>query len=393
MNQTTPSSERLHISFFGRCNSGKSSLINALTGQTVSVVSAQPGTTTDPVAKAMEMPGLGACLLVDTPGFDDTSELGAQRIARTLQAADRTDIAVLLFDDGDYTAECSWIQQFRAREIPVIAVLAKCDLLADPSKRALEVEKHAGIKPIRISAITGEGIVSLQEALAAQRRDEVRYLTEGMAEKGDTVLLVMPQDAQAPKGRLILPQVQTIRELLDKECTVVSCTVQGMPAALAALSRPPRLIITDSQAFEAVYSLKPSESALTSFSILFARYKGNAEAFIEGASAIERLTESSRVLVAEACTHAPQTEDIGRVKLPAMLRRKAGAALQVDIVSGADFPDDLTPFDLVIHCGACMFNRRHVLNRVARARAQGVPITNYGVAMAALLGILDRIKS
>lgn len=389
---STPTAERLHIGFFGRCNSGKSSLINALAGQTVAVVSDQRGTTTDLVTKAMELPGLGACLLIDTPGFDDRGTLGPQRIARTLEAADRTDLAVLLFGEGDGSTECEWLRQFRDREIPVIAVLAQCDRLADPTAAATSIEKNAGLRPVCVSTRTGAGIAALREALAANRHEEERTITEGMAETGDTVLLVMPQDAQAPKGRLILPQAQTIRELLDKGCTVVSCTPQGMPTALAALAAAPKLIVTDSQAFEAVYALKPAASLLTSFSVLFARYKGDIRAFVEGAAALERLTPASRILIAEACTHAPQTEDIGRVKLPALLRKRVGAALRIDVVSGADFPDDLAPYDLVIHCGGCMFNRRHVLNRIARARAQEVPITNYGIAIAALLGILGRIE-
>lgn len=389
----TPASERLHIGFFGRCNSGKSSLINALTGQSVAVVSEIAGTTTDSVSKAMELPGLGACLLTDTPGFDDTGALGPQRIVRTLKAADRTDVAVLLFTaDGSADAELDWLRQFRAREIPVIAVLAQCDRLSNPAAAAMTIQEKTALNPLCVSALTGDGIEELRQALAAVHRDESREITAGMAEKGDVVLLVMPQDAQAPKGRLILPQVQTIRELLDKGCTAVSCTPQGMAAALTALAHPPKLIITDSQAFETVYEQKPAESRLTSFSVLFARYKGDIRTFAEGAAAIGRLTPSSRVLIAEACTHAPQTEDIGRVKLPAMLRRKVGEGLSVDVISGNDFPDDLSPYDLVIHCGACMFNRRHVLNRISSARAQSVPITNYGVAIAALLGILDRIE-
>ncbi len=396
--QTAPSSERIHIGFFGRCNSGKSSLINALTGQDVALVSELAGTTTDPVAKAMELPGIGAVLLTDTPGFDDEGALGTRRVDRTLRAADRMQIAVLLFGTPDaapepYALERRWLDEFRSREIPVVALLAQCDRLDDPAAAAAAVERATGLRPIAVSARKGTGLEELRRALAAARPDEEeRRITEGIARTGDTVLLVMPQDAQAPKGRLILPQVQTIRDLLDRTCTVVCCTTDGMAAALAALARPPHLIVTDSQVFDRVHAMKPAESLLTSFSILFARYKGDIGTFVEGAAAIARLTPSSRVLIAEACTHAPATEDIGRVKLPAMLRRRAGEALQVDVVGGNDFPDDLTPYDLVIHCGACMFNRRHVLNRIARARAQGVPITNYGVAIAALQGILDRVS-
>lgn len=399
MPHTAPAAERIHIGLFGRCNSGKSSLINALTGQDVALVSDRAGTTTDPVAKAMELPGLGAVMLTDTPGFDDTDTLGPRRMERTLRTADRTDIALLLFGAPDPTAaepyapEKQWLGELRAREIPVVALLAQCDRINDPTAAAATVERATGLHPLLVSARTGAGLDDLRAALAAARPDDSdRRITEGLAHPGDTVLLVMPQDAQAPKGRLILPQVQTIRDLLDRTCTVVCCTTDGMPAALEALARPPRLIVTDSQAFDRVHALKPDESLLTSFSVLFARYKGDIDVFVEGAAAIARLTPASRVLIAEACTHAPATEDIGRVKLPALLRRRTGEALRVDVVAGNDFPDDLSPYDLVIHCGACMFNRRHVLNRIARARAQGVPITNYGIAIAALLGILDRVS-
>ena len=399
--QGTPAAERLHIGFYGRCNSGKSSLINALTGQQIAVVSERAGTTTDPVTKAMELPGLGACTLIDTLGIDDREvDLGPQRVTQTLKAADRTDMALLLIgpegacEGTSLNDEQEWLRQFRRREVPVVTVLTQCDRMDEAERaRALAViEQQTGVRALCVSARTGEGMDALRRALASSRRDEERRITEGLAEPGDTVLLVMPQDAQAPKGRLIQPQVQTIRELLDKECTVVSCTTRGMKAALEALARPPKLIITDSQAFEAVYALKPAESMLTSFSVLFARYKGDIRTFVEGAAALARLTPSSHVLIAEACTHAPQNEDIGRVKLPALLRKRIGADLQIDVVGGNDFPEDLTDYDLVIHCGACMFNRRHVLNRVARAREQQVPITNYGVAIAALLGILDRVE-
>ena len=243
-----------------------------------------------------------------------------------------------------------------------------------------------------MSATTGDGLSLLYEALKAGSKRDERTILQGLVTVGDTVLLVMPQDSSAPKGRLIQPQVQTIRELLDRGCTVVSCTTEGMPAALAALAAPPQLIITDSQVFDAVYKLKPEASRLTSFSVLFARYKGDINTFVEGAQRLKALGAGSRVLIAEACSHIPQNEDIGRVKLPAMLRRKISADLQIDVVGGNDFPQDLTPYDLVIHCGACMFNSRHVINRIARARIQGVPITNYGITIAALTGILDRIE-
>lgn len=390
--QQTPQSERLHIAFFGRCNSGKSSLINALTGQNIAVVSNVSGTTTDPVSKPIELPGLGACVLIDTPGYDDTSLLGEQRIAQTTRVVDKTDIAILLFTEQWGDDERRWIAEFRAREIPIIAVLSQSDRLEGIDTLVHTIEVDTQLKPIAVSSTQGNGLPALREALAAAGMREERTILQGLVSEGDTVLLVMPQDASAPKGRLIQPQVQTIRELLDRRCTVVSCTTEGMPAALAALAQSPHLIITDSQVFDAVYKLKPDASRLTSFSVLFARYKGDITTFVAGAKKLSQLTENSRVLIAEACTHVPQNEDIGRVKLPAMLRRKFGAGLHIDIVSGHEFPQDLTGYDLVIHCGACMFNSRHVLNRIARARIQDIPITNYGITIAALTGILDRIE-
>ena len=390
--QQTPQSERLHIAFFGRCNSGKSSLINALTGQNIAVVSDVSGTTTDPVSKPIELPGLGACILIDTPGYDDTSILGEQRIAQTTKVVDKTDIAVMLFTAQWGEEEHRWIAEFRAREIPIIAILSQSDRVANVDTLLQGIARDIKLQPIAVSSTQGDGLPALHEALAAAGMREERTILQGLVKEGDTVLLVMPQDASAPKGRLIQPQVQTIRELLDRRCTVVSCTTEGMPAALASLAQSPHLIITDSQVFEAVYKLKPEASRLTSFSVLFARYKGDISTFVAGAKKLPQLTENSRVLIAEACTHIPQNEDIGRVKLPAMLRRKFGAGLHIDIVSGHEFPQDLTSYDLVIHCGACMFNSRHVLNRIARARIQGVPITNYGITIAALTGILDRIE-
>ena len=390
--QKTPQSERTHIAFFGRCNSGKSSLINALTGQSIAVVSEVRGTTTDPVSKAIELPGIGASVLIDTPGYDDNGVLGMQRIEQTVKVVDKTDIAIVLFTEVRTDEDKRWLAELRAREIPVVAVISQADRLTDVGRVALEVEQDTGLKPIIVSAVTGEGLPALRDALVQCTMREERTILQGMVENGDTVLLVMPQDASAPKGRLIQPQVQTIRELLDLQCTAVSCTVEGMPAALAALATPPQLIITDSQVFDAVYQLKPEASRLTSFSVLFARYKGDIKVFVEGAKALETLTAGSRVLIAEACSHVPQNEDIGRVKLPAMLRRKISPDLHIDVVGGNEFPQELTSYDIVIHCGACMFNSRHVLNRMARARIQGVPITNYGITIAALTGILDRIE-
>ena len=384
--------ERTHIAILGRCNAGKSTLINRLTGQDVSIVSGARGTTTDPVQKAMEINGLGASILIDTPGIDDDTLLGSERVARIGKVLDKTDIAIVLFTDAPCDAEMSLIEECRAREIPVIAALAHIDRIADYPTLQTTLSQRLECKVTGISALTGEGIETLMNDIVALRATEERLITKDFCQAGDSALLVMPQDKSAPKGRLIQPQVQTIRELLDRGCTPICCTPDRMEQALATLAAPPRLIITDSQAFEEVYRLKPEASVLTSFSILFARYKGDIRLFVEGAKALEKITASSRILIAEACAHTPQHEDIGRVKLPRLLRKRFGETLQINIVSGADYPDDLTPYDLVIHCGACMFNRKHVLSRINRARQQGVSITNYGVILAALTGILDRVR-
>ncbi len=386
----TPNAERLHIGFFGRCNSGKSTLINALTGQAVAIVSEIAGTTTDPVLKAMELPGVGASVLIDTAGFDDTSQLGVKRTEQTHKILDKTDIAVLLFGDNDISVETEWYAEMRKRNIPVIAVISKCDTLKETAYIEKLILSQNGLKPIVLSAENGKGIDLLRNAIADCVENDKMLITEGLCNEGDTVVLVMPQDSQAPKGRLIKPQVQVLRELLDRECDVVCCT--DLSSALKTLAAPPQLIITDSQIFNAVYPLKPKESLLTSFSILFARYKGDIRLFVEGAKLISSLSPTSRILIAEACTHVPQHEDIGRVKLPKMLRQRIGEDLRIDIVGGNDFPEDLSPYDLIIHCGACMFNRRHVMSRIAKANSANVPITNYGVAIAALTGILDKIS-
>jgi [FeFe] hydrogenase H-cluster maturation GTPase HydF len=390
---TTPKSERVHIALFGHTNAGKSSLLNRLVGQDVAIVSATPGTTTDPVQKSVEINGLGAALYVDTPGLDDNTTLGGERMARTAKSLDSTDIAIVLFTDSESASEYALIEECRVREIPTIVVVSQADRLYNITAIAEDIERRTTLKPVAVSATTGEGIDELLERIVALGKGEERLITEGFCKAGDKVLLVMPQDKAAPKGRLIQPQVQTIRELLDRGCIPICCTPDRMAEALAALGKAPELIITDSQAFEEVYRLKPEASTLTSFSILFARYKGDIKLFTEGVKALKNLSEESRILIAEACTHTPQNEDIGRVKLPRILRKKFGEGLHIDIVGGADYPEDLSVYDLVIHCGACMFNRRHVLSRIERARKQGVAITNYGVILAALGGILERVKT
>ena len=393
MTAQTPSSERVHIALLGRTNAGKSAMLNCLAKQDVAIVSNTPGTTTDPVQKPMELTGMGAVVIIDTPGLDDTTTLGNERMARTAKMLDKTDIAVVLFTDAGMETELRIIEECSTREIPVIVALNQADRIADREARMASIEHATKCRVIATSTTTGEGIETLREAIISTRPAEERLITEGFCKAGDRVLLVMPQDKSAPKGRLIQPQVQTIRELLDRGCIPICCTPDRMAEALAALATPPELIITDSQAFNEVYQLKPEASTLTSFSILFARYKGDIALFTEGVKALKSITESSRILIAEACSHTPQNEDIGRVKLPRLLRKRFGEGLTIDIVGGADYPEDLTPYDLVIHCGACMFNRKHVLSRVERARKQGVAITNYGVILAALTGILDRVRT
>ena len=389
----TPTSERVHISLFGSTNAGKSTLMNRLVGFDVAIVSPTAGTTTDPVQKAIEINGLGAAVIVDTPGLDDYTELGVERMARTVKVLDKTDIAIVLFTDEGGDAELKILEECRVREIPAIVVVNQIDIIASSEAVVKSVAERTGARVIAVSALTGEGVDALREAIVACKSEEERYITEGFCKPGDRVLLVMPQDKAAPKGRLIQPQVQTIRELLDRGCIPICCTPDRMAEALAALGSVPELIITDSQAFNEVYALKPEGSTLTSFSILFARYKGDIKLFTEGVKALKNINENSRILIAEACTHTPQNEDIGRVKLPRILRKKFGEGLHIDIVGGAEYPEDLTQYDLVIHCGACMFNRRHVLSRIERARKQGVAITNYGVILAALTGILGRVRT
>lgn len=391
--QDTPRANRIHIGLFGKRNSGKSSLINALTGQEVAVVSEYAGTTTDPVYKSMEIHGIGPCVFIDTAGLDDEGELGELRIRQTLRAMDRTDIALLVCTDADVSREKQWKDMLAEKNIPVIVLLNKSDLLEDPLATARAIEQQLQQVPLIVSAAHKSNIEDIRRALIGKLPDETMSIgiTGRLVKENDIVLLVMPQDIQAPKGRLILPQVQTLRELLDRKCIVSCCTTDKLQATLGALAQPPALIITDSQVFKTVYEQKPPESRLTSFSVLFAQYKGDIDYYLEGANAIDRLTEQSRVLIAEACTHAPLTEDIGRVKIPAMLRKRFGQGLTIDIVSGADFPEDLTPYQLVIHCGACMFNRKYVLQRIAQARKQQVPMTNYGVTIAYVHGILDKI--
>ena len=391
--QDTPRSERLHIGLFGKRNSGKSALLNALTNQEVAVVSSVAGTTTDPVYKSMELHGIGPCVFIDTAGFDDEGKLGNLRIEQTLRAVERTDIALMICTDSNIEQEIQWSNRLKDKKIPIIWILNKSDILENAKAEMIAIEQKTGQVPLLVSGRLKQGIESIRRNIQDKMPDENQQtsILGKLVKSGDVVMLVMPQDIQAPKGRLILPQVQTIRELLDRKCIVMSCTTDKLTETLQALANPPQLIITDSQVFKTVYEKKPEATKLTSFSVLFARYKGDIDYFIQGANTIEQLTESSKVLIAEACTHAPLKEDIGRVKIPRLLRTRIGSGLQIDIVSGTDFPQDLSGYDLIIHCGACMFNRKYVLNRVNSAKEQHIPMTNYGVTIAYLAGILDKI--
>ena len=408
----TPRSERVHIALFGRRNVGKSSLINALTGQQTALVSDVPGTTTDPVMKSMEILPLGPCVLIDTAGFDDSGKVGDLRSERTREVIKQTDIAIIVTDGTTLDDEAAWARLLKQANVTYVAVLNKVDLMKEvPSTLLADIATRLGCDAVPVSALHGTGLDLLRQTLAGlMPENERQSLTGRLAQAGDTVLLVMPQDPQAPKGRLILPQVQTLRDLMDKGCIAVCCTTEVIDQALASLQEPPHLIITDSQVFDIVEQKMPKTHAcanetnetetphngtkplLTSFSVLMAAHKGNIQYFVDSAAAIDRLTERSRVLIAEACTHAPLAEDIGREKIPRMLRQRVGQGLTIDIVAGKDFPEELKGYDLVIHCGGCMFNRKFMLSRVEQCRAQGVPMTNYGITIAHVKGILDKVS-
>lgn len=391
----TPRSNRLHIGLFGKRNSGKSSFINALTHQQIAVVSDVAGTTTDSVYNSMEISGIGPCVFIDTPGFDDEGTLGNLRVEQSKKAMKKTDLALVLFHEESIDLECEWVQAFQKNNIPVIAVISQSDLLTKELQSKLEqsINNRCGLLPFVCSSKDKKSVDAIRAELlnALPSNYEKESITGELAKQGNVVLLVMPQDIQAPKGRLILPQVQVLRELLDKKCIILSTTTTTLDAALAALSKAPDLIITDSQVFKTVYKKKPAQSKLTSFSVLFAGYKGDITYYLEGAKAIETLKPDSRVLIAETCTHAPLSEDIGREKLPRLLRKRIGETLTIDVVSGMDFPKDLHPYHLIIQCGACMFNRQYVLSRIDQAKEEKNPMTNYGVALAYFSGILDFI--
>lgn len=391
---TVARSDRYHIAVFGRRNAGKSSLVNCLAGQEISIVSNVAGTTTDTVWKNIELPGVGAAVIADTAGFDDAGELGTKRVDAARKVLARADVAILLLGeyDDDASLEKEWYADFVSQRIPVILLAGKCDWKGSEA-RIEEWNSVFGSAAIPFSAVSGEGREALLERIAQlyKQDDNLDDITHSLVKPGDIVVLVMPQDVSAPKGRIIQPQVQTLRNLLDKHCITLCCAPEELPSLLQSLVAPPQLIITDSQVFAMVEKLTPPETKLTSFSVLMARHKGDIGVFCNGAKALLALPPTAHVLIAEACSHIPQNEDIGRVKLPRLLRSKLGDGLSIDVVGGNDFPDDLSGYDIVIHCGACMFNRRSVLSRVRQANVQGVPITNYGVAIAALNGILEKV--
>ena len=404
MNET-PKGNRIHIGIFGRRNAGKSSLINALTGQDMAIVSRAPGTTTDPVSKAMELHPIGPVVFIDTAGFDDEGELGALRKKRTSQTTDRVDIAILVIDgagEDPMSLERDWKRMLEDRLIPTLIVINKRDLISENDiDQKIEIVRGSVGEPVVVSATTGEGIDELRNALveASRRISDEEEMLMADVEEGSLVLLVMPQDIQAPKGRLILPQAQTIRALLDRKCTVVSTTADCFDKTLGELGRDPDLIITDSQCFGQVSDEKPEMTPLTSFSILMAKAKGDIDVFMDGAKAIDDLREATkdrtpRILIAEACTHVPLNEDIGTVKIPRKMKEIFGERVEITNVRGNDFPEpeELKEYDLIIHCGACMFNRHHVMNRIRTARSAGVPITNYGIFLAKMSGILDDVR-
>lgn len=383
------SAERVHIGFFGMRNAGKSSLVNAVTGQKLSLVSDVMGTTTDPVQKAMEILPLGAVVIIDTPGIDDEGELGEMRVKRTKDALRKTDIAVLVVDAerGLQTADKELLESFSARGIAHITAYNKADML-DELPSAADGE-------IYVSAATGLGVNELRERLGsiAASSETERVLVGDLLSPGDTVVLVTPIDAAAPKGRLILPQQQTIRDILDAGCVSIVTKDTELERSLSLLSEPPKLVITDSQAFGKVSRIVPTDVMLTSFSILFARYKGELARAVQGAAALDSLHDGDTVLISEGCTHHRQCGDIGTVKLPRWIDEYTGKNLNYSFTSGTEFPDELDRYSLIVHCGGCMLSEREMRSRVALATAAGVPITNYGIAIAQIHGILKRSLS
>ncbi|MBO4364728.1 MAG: [FeFe] hydrogenase H-cluster maturation GTPase HydF [Eggerthellaceae bacterium] len=392
-----PSGERVHIGFFGVRNAGKSSVVNAVTGQDLAVVSSTLGTTTDPVKKAMELLPLGPVVIIDTPGIDDEGDLGQLRVKRAKQALRQCDIAVLVVDAtrGLQPADDDLIATFQKRNVPYVIAWNKADLLSENVTGvggALHTDDTSQSAQIHVSALTGENIYELKDligAFAAQSGPKKRLVAD-LLDEGDVAVLVVPIDSSAPKGRLILPQQMVIRDILDSHATCMVCQVEELAQTLDALREPPKIVITDSQAFEEVAAIVPESVWLTSFSILMARYKGSLVPFVNGAAKLAHLTDEGHVLISEGCSHHRQCEDIGTYKIPKWIREYAGASPQYSFTSGGEFPDALDDIDLVIHCGGCMLNDKEMAHRVATATTSGTPIVNYGIAIAQMHGILAR---
>lgn len=381
---------RIHIGIFGKVNSGKSSLINLLAAREVSIVSDREGTTTDSVYKSMEFLGLGPVTIMDTPGVCDKSFLGKLREQRLERDIEKADISIILFSDSDIGRELELIKKLKKSKI--LLVINKVDILSAQEKE--NIYKNLNDLPFKIIEISTKeknGIEELKKELVKLKPEEAPLIFDGLVKKGDRVLLIMPQDIAAPKKRLILPQVESIRELLDREALLYIAKVENMEDMLSSLKEAPDLIVTDSQVFQDVYKLKPEKSKLTSFSVLFAKMKGDIDAYIKGTEVFSKIDENSKILIAECCTHAPLSEDIGRVKIPNMLKKKYGENLQVDFQSGASLPKDIEKYDLIIQCGGCMLTRNNILNRIEKAKVLNVPITNYGLTIAYFKKILDKI--
>lgn len=383
---STPASDRVHIGFFGRRNAGKSSVVNAVTGQNLAIVSDVKGTTTDPVYKAMELLPLGPVMIIDTPGIDDEGALGELRIKKTRQVLNKTDVAVLIVDgtEGKKQSDEELIGMFKKKGLPYIVVYNKADLCGPTAE--------AGPNEIWVSALEGSNIYELKEQiarLAATQESQLRIVAD-LISPSDFVVLVVPIDKAAPKGRLILPQQQTIRDILEADATAIVVKEYELKETLESLGKKPRLVITDSQVFAKVSADTPKDIWLTSFSILFARYKGNLELTVKGIRAMENLKDGDKVLICEGCTHHRQCDDIGTVKIPRWIRQYTGKQLEFDFTSGTEFPDELGEYGLIVHCGGCMLNEREMKYRLQCAEDQGVPITNYGILMAYIQGILKR---
>ena len=392
--QNTPKGLRLHIGIFGKRNVGKSNILNALTNQNISIVSDIAGTTTDPVEKSMELLPLGPVLFVDTAGVDDEGKLGRMRVEKTLKVFDRIDLAIIVSDKPEWSMfEKELYEEFKGRNIPIIPVFNKSDINHFTEENLKNIEKISYTKAIISSAKFGHGIDDLKQAIIKLAPEEYLNppsIVSDLVPPGELAVLVVPIDLEAPKGRLILPQVQTIRDLLDNDSITLVVKERELRDALNRLNKPPHLVITDSQAFLKVSADVPKNITLTSFSILFARFKGELNQFVRGATSIESLKPGSKVLICESCTHHAIGDDIGRVKIPRWLTQYVGGKLEFEHYAGHDFPENISRYDLIIHCGACMTNRREMLSRIMKANQAGVPITNYGLAIAYSLGIFER---